>query len=104
MDDLKNEINEMLEIFNIYEIPVETQRYIITHGVYFDFAYGPDRSGINRNFDCFKFSRFLKFCINSNFKLNANEMIRKPWDSEYMDLIHLFDKMDKLSMERSKLK
>ena len=63
MKNLKEQMIEALDLFDTYGISEEKQLYIIGNGgVYFNFAYGTDRQGINRKFDPLKFARFLKFC------------------------------------------
>mgnify|MGYP003571597155 CR=1 FL=1 len=96
MENLKEEVNKMLDIFNAYQIPEEKQKTIITEGVYFSFSYGGiDRSNSNRKFNCFKFSRFLDFCRKAEIELDVNEMLNSPWNSKYEELVHFFDSIDK---------
>ena len=106
MKNLREELNEALDIFETYGITEEKQLYIIVNGgVYFNFAYGTDRQGINRKFDPLKFARFLKFCQTSGIVLDADALI---YGSSYveglMELVHSFDKMDKMSKDKTKSK
>ena len=108
MDNLRKEMNEALDIFDAYEISEEKQRYIIGNGgVYFNFAHGTDRNGINRKFDTLKFARFLKFCQTSGIIVDADDLV---YGSSYgyadglMELVHAFDKLDKMSKDKTKSK
>ena len=104
MKSLREEINEALDVFDVYGIPEEKQRYIINEGVYFCFSYGIDRAGIDRSFDCFKFARFLTFCKNMGLDLDANKFLKECSDLKYQDLVHSFDKLDRMSKETIKSK
>jgi len=104
MKKLKEEMNEMLDIFDAYQIPEDVQKYVITEGIYFCFSYGIDRSGIDRDFDCFKFARFLKFCKDNGVNLDANKIIKDSCNPKYQELVHLFDKLDKDLQSKKKKK
>ena len=96
MENLKVEVNKMLEIFDFYKIPERKQREIITNGVFYCFSFGTDREGIDRAFDCFKVARLLQFCKCSGIAINANKLVGSIYDyQEDKDLIHSFDKLDK---------
>ena len=99
MDNLKNELIEMVDIFDYYNIPEEKQMYLITSGVSFEF---------NRNervrLDCFEFANLLKFCKNINSNFDANKMLRdlnNRRDTNYESLVKLFMEMNKKEKAKS---
>ena len=50
----------MLNIFDFFKISEEQQRDIISNGIDFNYTLDDiDYDDRNRQFDCFKFSRFL---------------------------------------------
>ncbi len=106
MRKLREELNEALDIFDLYGISEEKQNYIIRNGgVYFNFAYGTDRSGINRMFDPLKFARFLKFCQTSGIIIDADALVYgSSYGEGLMELVHAFDKLDKMSKDKTKSK
>ncbi len=99
MDNLKNELIEMVDIFEYYNIPVDKQMYLITSGVYFEFNRN-DRVRLN----CFEFAYLLKFCKNINSNFDANKMLRDlndRRDSNYESLVKLFMEMNKKEKAKS---
>ena len=106
MGNLREEINEALDIFDAYGISEEKQLYIIGEGgVYFNFDYGTDRQGINRSFDTLKFARFLKFCKNAGIEIDADKLVYgSTYEDGMMELVHSFDKLDKMSKDKTKRK
>ena len=99
MSELENELNNMIEIFDYYNIPEERQKFIITSGVYFEF---------NRNesvkLDCFMFSRLLMFCKRIDPNFNVNKMLddlNNRRDSDYEFLVKCFIDMDHKGKEKS---
>ena len=47
---LKDEILEILDLLNKYNIPEESQRELFEEGLYFDFTYGdPDPTNKNQH-------------------------------------------------------
>ena len=106
MKNLREELNTALDIFDAYGISDEKQRYIISNGgVYFNFAYGTDRQSINRKFDTLKFARFLKFCQTSGIIVDADKLIYgSSYGEGFMELVHAFDKLDKMSKDKTKNK
>ena len=106
MKNLREEINEAFDIFDLYGISEEKQLYILSEGgVYFNFAYGTDRNGINRQFDILKFARFLKFCQASGIIVDADALVYgSTYGEGFMELVHAFDKLDKMSKDKTKEK
>ena len=106
MNNLREQINEALDIFDLYGISEEKQLYIIGNGgVYFNFAHGTDRQEINRKFDPLKFARFLKFCQTSGIILDADALVYgSSYGEGLMELVHAFDKLDKMSKNKTKSK
>lgn len=106
MKNLKEQMIEALDLFDTYGISEEKQLYIIGNGgVYFNFAYGTDRQGINRKFDPLKFARFLKFCQTSGIILDADALVYgSSYGEGLMELVYAFDKLDKISKDKTKNK
>ena len=106
MNNLREQINEALDIFDLYGISEEKQLYIIGNGgVYFNFTHGTDRQGINRKFDPLKFARFLKFCQTSGIILDADALVYgSSYGEGLMELVYAFDKLDKISKDKTKNK
>lgn len=102
MENLKNELIEMVDIFDYYQISEEKQRSIITSGVCFDF---------NRNdsirLSCFRFVKFLKLCQNINPEFDANKMfydLNNRRDNDYEYLVKLFIEMENKEKTRQLIK
>ena len=98
MENLKNELIEMVEIFDYYQIPEERQKNIITSGVYFEF---------NRNdyvrLDCFRLANLLKLCKGINSEFDANQMLydlNNRRDNNYEALVKLFIEMEKKESQK----
>jgi hypothetical protein len=106
MKNLREEMNEALDLFETYGIAEEKQLYIIGNGgVSFNFAHGTDRQGINRKFDPLKFARFLKFCQTSGIIIDADALVYgSSYGEGLMELVHAFDKLDKMSKDKTKSK
>ena len=91
MNNLKKELNEMLKIFNFFKISEEQQRDIISNGVHFNYTWGDiDYDHRNRQFDCFKFSRFLIYCKKCGVPFDMNNFSSVKFEF----FVHEFDKMD----------
>ena len=105
MSNLREELNEMLDVFESYGISEEKQRYIINEGVYFCFSYGTDRAGIDRDFDCFKYARFLKFCKENGYDIDGDKLVyASTYKDGMMELVHAFDKLDRMTKDKTKSK
>ena len=108
MKKLKKEIKEMLEIFDLFQIPEEMQRDIIINGL--KFSSFVDNIEINQNFDCFKFAKFLRYCKEIMLEFNANEFINNSNNIEYIELLRIFrsfvilDSMSKNDKLKRKIK
>ena len=104
MKNLKKEIKEMLEIFDLFQIPEEMQRDIITEGLKFNSFV--DNINVNQNFDCFRFAKFLRYCKEIMLEFDANKFINNPNGNEYIELLRIlrsFVILDSMS-ENNKLK
>ena len=92
MNNLKKELNEMLKLFDYFKISEEQQRDIICNGVDFNYTWGDiDYNHHNRKFDCFKFSRFLKYCKEFGIPFDMDDYLAE----KFMYFVHEFDKQDK---------
>ena len=103
MNNLKKELNEMLKIFNFFKISEEQQREIISHGVDFNYTFGDiDYDSRNRQFDCFKFSRFLIYCKKCGVPFDMNNFLSVKFEF----FVHEFDKIDteSIGIIKTKLK
>jgi hypothetical protein len=88
MNNLKEELIEMAEIFDYYNIPEDEQRNIITSGLYFEFNYHD-----TKRLDCFSAAELLKLCKNIDPEFDANQMIkdlRNRRDDKYESLVKFY--------------
>ncbi len=97
MNNLREELNESLNVFDAFGIPEEQQRLIVLDGVYFWYSPGTTQFDLDRHFNCFKFARFLKFCSETGVQINFEQFFKEKNNRKYMELVHSFDKFDKLS-------
>ena len=101
MNNLKKELNEMLKLFDYFKISEEQQRDIICNGVDFNYTWGDiDYNHHNRKFDCFKFSRFLKYCKESGIPFDMDNYLAE----KFMFFVLVFDERDKKSIDIKKTK
>ena len=92
MNSLKEELDEMLNLFDYFKIPEKKQRDIIMNGVDFNYTWGDiDYNHHNRKFDCLKFTRFLKYCKESGVPFDMDNYLAE----KFMYFVHEFDKQDK---------
>ncbi len=93
MDNLKDELIEMIDIFDYYKIPENKQRSIITSGVYFEFDHND-----TKRLDCFDFAKLLILCKNIDPEFDANKMLKdlnNRRDSDYELLVKFYCDLDK---------
>ncbi len=77
---LKDEILEVLELFEKYQIPEEQQRELFAHGLHFDFTYGdPDYNGRNQHLTVFGVGILLKTCLETKRRLNVKKLLKAPY-------------------------
>ena len=101
MNNLKKELNEMLKLFDYFDISEEQQRDIISNGVDFNYTWGDiDYDHRNRKFDCFKFTRFLKYCKESGVPFDMDNYLAE----KFVFFVHDFDEKDKKSIDIKKTK
>lgn len=92
---LRDEVIEMLDIFDEYQIPEDNQRKIISNGVDFDFTYGdPDPHKRNKYLNAFQFAELLKTCKRMNIPLDVNHMLEKPYSLEYENLLNFINSIE----------
>lgn len=85
---LKNEILEVLDLFEKYQISDERQRKIFNDGLYFDYTYGdPDFNHRNQHLNIFGVGMLLKLCLENNIDIDINELIETPYKFENEELI-----------------
>ncbi len=85
---LKEELLEILELFNKYKISEEDQRKLFENGLYFDFTYGdPDPSNKNQRLNIFGIGMLLKTCYENNITINIKQLINEPYYFPYEDLV-----------------
>lgn len=85
---LKDEILEILELFDKYKISEENGRRIFEKGIYFDFTYGdPDPRNRNQYLNVFGVGMLLKTCYENHIKININKLINEPYNFPYEDLV-----------------
>jgi hypothetical protein len=77
---LKDEIIEILDLLNKYNIPEESQRELFEKGLHFDFTYGdPDPSNKNQQLNIFGVGILLKTCLENNIRINVKKLLDEPW-------------------------
>lgn len=102
---LKDEVIEMLEIFDEYQIPEDRQRSIILNGVDFNFTYGdPDPQRRNKYLDAFQLAELLKKCKKMNILIDVNQMLDKPYDLKYEKLLEFIENQDFYEGKTRKIK
>ena len=74
---LKDEILEVLDLFEKFQISDEKQREIFKNGLYFDYAYG-DPSPKNQHLNFFGVGILLKTCLENNIEIDVNQLIDTP--------------------------
>ncbi len=85
---LRDELLEILEIFDAYNISEEDQRSLFEHGLHFDFTYGdPDYGNINQHLNVFGVAMLLKTCRENKIRINVKKLLREPWMFEDEELI-----------------
>ena len=85
---LKDEILEILDLLNKYNVPEESQRKLFEKGLYFDFTYGdPDPTNKNQHLNIFGIGILLKTCMENNIRININKLLDEPWMFQDEDLI-----------------
>ncbi len=106
MKKLRDEINEMLDIFDAYGIPEEKQRWIIVLGASFSFSPESGQYADEHTYDCFKVARFLKFCKDNGIIIDANELYNSFYSDAYTDgikeIVYSFEKYDAMSQNKLK--
>ena len=85
---LKDEILEILDLLDKYNIPEERQRSLFEKGIHFDFTYGdPDYGNPNPTLTIFGIGILLKTCLENNIRINIKTLLNEPWAFEDEDLI-----------------
>ena len=85
---LKDEILEILDLLNKYNISEENQKKLFENGLYFDFTYGdPDPTNKNQHLNIFGIGILLKTCLENNIRINVNRLLDEPWMFQDEDLI-----------------
>ena len=87
---VKEEILEILELFDQYKITEENQRIIIEEGLHLNFTFGaPDPSHRNKTLNVFGVGLLLRICEEYHIRININTIIKDPWKlPEYEELIN----------------
>ena len=100
---LKEEILEILELFEKYEIPEESQRKLFEKGLHFDFTYGdPDPTNKNQTLTVFGVGILLKTCLENNIRINIKKLIEEPYMFQEEGLIKEVAKEQKRSYPKIK--
>ena len=85
---LKDEILEILELFDKYKISEKDQRRLFENGIYFDFTYGdPDPSNKNQHLNIFGIGMLLKTLEENHIRININKLINEPYNFPYEALV-----------------
>lgn len=85
---VKDEILEILALFDKYKISDERQRELFESGIYFDFTYGdPDPMHRNQHLNIFGIGMLLKTCRECHIRININKLIDEPYNFPYEELV-----------------
>ena len=85
---LKDEILEILDLFDKYQISEDNQRKLFEKGLYFDFTYGdPDPMNKNQQLSIFGVGILLKTCLENNIRINIKQLLEEPWMFQDENLI-----------------
>ena len=85
---LREEILEILDLFDMYKIPEDDQRRLFENGLYFDFTYGdPDPRNRNQRLNVFGMGMLLKTCKENGIKLNVKQLLQEPYNFKNEELI-----------------
>ena len=77
---LRDEIMEVLDLFDKYNISDENRRKLFSEGLYFDYTYGdPDPQGINQHLNFFGVGILLKTCLENDIKIDINQLLIQPY-------------------------
>lgn len=77
---LREQVAEILDIFDKFGIPEDEQRRLFEHGLYFDFTYGdPDPNHINQHLTVFGVAILLKTCLDNNIRVNIHQLLNEPY-------------------------
>ena len=85
---LRDEIREVLELFDEYKISEDDQRKLFEEGLFFNFTYGdPDYQNRNQRLNVFGVAILLKTCRENNIRLNVKRLLKEPYMFQSEDLI-----------------
>lgn len=85
---IRDEILEILDLLNKYNIPEEIQRTLFEKGLDFDFTYGdPDPCHRNQHLNIFGVGILLKTHLENNKRIDVEKLLREPWNFPDENLI-----------------
>ena len=100
---IKDEILEILKIFDELQISEEMQRELFKNGLKFDFTYGdPDTNNINQHLNIFGVGMLLKTILAGHTEYNVKKLLEQPYSFPDEKLIKEISKLQ--DGKRSKVK
>lgn len=85
---LREEILEVLDLFDKYQIPEEKQREIFENGLYFNYTWGdPDPKHINQHLNFYGVGILLKTCLENNIIIDVDMLLDSPYMFQNEELI-----------------
>ena len=95
---LREEILEILDLFNKFKIPEKDQKRIFREGIYFDFTYGEiDLENKNQLLSAYGVGILLKTCLENKIHINIKQLLKEPWKFPYEDLVKRIAELEKPS-------
>lgn len=86
----KDDVMEVLNIFQEFRISGATQRKIFNEGLYFNYTWGdPDPNHINKHLDFFQVATLLRYLKHNNMKFNLNGLLKHPYNFEYPEIVKM---------------
>ena len=85
---LRDEIEEILDLFDEYGISEIDQRSLFEKGLHFDFTYGdPDYGNPNPTLTVFGVGILLKTFKEHNMRVNIKKLLEQPYSFENEELV-----------------
>ena len=86
----RDDVMEVLDIFQEYHISAATQRQVFEKGLYFNYTWGdPDPYGQNKLLDFFQVGTLLAYLKHNNMKFNVKKLFELPYAFEYPEIVEM---------------
>ena len=84
----KDDVMEVLDIFQEYHVSAETQREVLLNGLYFNYTWGdPDPYGQNKFLNFFQVGTLLRYLKHNNMEFDVEKLFHLPYDFEYPEIV-----------------